>query len=105
MSDTPLLPRIMLMSEFEPLVGQYFVANCDPEPVKIKLVDVKPLTPSGLDIRPPFIMIFHTPPNAYLVGGHYVMRCGQFGPEVIHIASMIAPPNAEPGYYYQSVFN
>ena len=37
--------------------------------------------------------------------GSYILRCGKWGPDLISIWSTLAPVKAEPGYYYQAVFN
>jgi hypothetical protein len=105
MTDQTILPRPMTIDEFEPLVGEWMLADCEPDTVKIRLIDAKPLKHhDGLD-RPPFILTFYTPPQVQLIDGGYVIRCGQFGPDIIHISSLIAPHGADEGYYYQAVFN
>ncbi len=95
----------MVIEEFLPLVGSHFLADCDPEPVKIKLIEATPLRPNPVVARPPFILVFHTAPDVRLLEGSYVLRCGQFGPDLVYLSSMIAPPNSDKGYYYQAVFN
>jgi hypothetical protein len=96
---------MLTIDQFLPMVGYHFLADCDPAPVEIKLLDASPLKDRGTDGRAPFILIFHTPPETLLVAGGYLMRCGKFGPEQIFINDMIPPLNAEAGYYYQAVFN
>jgi hypothetical protein len=98
-------PRPMVLEEFLPLVGKQFVANCDPVEVEITLIDASPLKDHGVTDRPPFILVFRTPPEAMLTDGSYVLRCGEWGPDLISIGSLIAPARTEPGYYYQAVFN
>lgn len=105
MNTSTILPRQMTLDEFEPLVGQWMLADCDPETVKIKLVEAKPLKPNEIAERPPFILVFHTPPHIHLLDGGYVMRCGQFGPDIIHISSLIQPAKSDEGFYYQAIFN
>lgn len=105
MTDDAIQPRSMVIEEFTPLVGEYFLANCDPEPVKIRLVEASPLRPNDLAPRPPFILIFHSPPEAQLLDGTYVMKCGAFGPDMISMSNVTPPQENEPGYYYQAVFN
>lgn len=95
----------MTIDEFEPLVGEWLLADCVPDSVKIKLIEATPLKQQpGID-RPPFILIFFTPPHIHLIDGGYVLRCGEFGPDIVHILSMTPPPNADDGFYYQAVFN
>ncbi len=105
MTDQTLLPRSMVLEEFLPLVGQNFVADCDPAEIEIKLIEASPLRDHGQTERPPFILIFYTPPEYLLGDGSYILRCGKWGPDLISIWSTLAPVKAEPGYYYQAVFN
>lgn len=105
MNSSTILPRRMTIDEFEPLVGQWMTADCNPEPVKIKLIEASPLRHNEALDRPPFMLIFHSAPEVQLLDGGYVLRCGQFGPDIVHISSMIAPFKAEPGFYYQAIFN
>jgi hypothetical protein len=100
-----ILPRTLLIEEVAPLVGQKFLADCDPRPAELKLVEVSPLKTYGSGGRQPFILVFHTPPEKLLLSGSYMMRCGSFGPEAIYISDMIPPPDSEAGYYYQAIFN
>jgi hypothetical protein len=97
--------RPLILDDFAPLVGQIFVADCDPQPAQLKLVEASPLKDYGVVERPPFILVFYTSPEHLLMPGHYVMRCGRFGPASIQIGDMLPPPKAEAGYYYQAVFN
>lgn len=100
-----MIPRPMTVDDFVPLVGQDFILDCEPAEISIRLVEAKPLRDLGGG-RPPFILVFKSPPTAMLIDGIYTMRCGQFGPAAIGIGSLVAPVDAEPGhYYYQSVFN
>ena len=95
----------MTIDEFEPLVGEWMLADCVPEPVKIRLIEATPLKDQERTERPPFILIFFTPPHIQLIDGAYAMRCGAFGPDIVSILSMTPPPNADDGFYYQAVFN
>jgi hypothetical protein len=105
MSKPETLPRPMVLEEFTPLVGKRFVADCDPAEVEITLIEASPMRDHGMASRPPFILIFHTPPEYMLGDGSYVLSCGKWGPDLISIWSTLAPPGSEPGYYYQAVFN
>jgi len=105
MADENILARPMVLEEFLPLVGKQFIAHCEPDEVAIQLIEASPLRDQGVTQRPPFILIFHTPPTAMLVDGSYVLRCGKWGPDRISIWSTLAPARSEPGYYYQAVFN
>ena len=100
-----ILPRTMVLQEFLPYVGHRFVANCNPRPVELTLVEATPLRGSDAVERPPFILIFHSNPDTVLVGGTYELACGGFGPDLITIHDMIPPAKAQAGYYYQAVFN
>lgn len=105
MADETVLHRPMLLEEFLPLVDKHFIAHCDPNEVAIQLIEASPLRDRGVTDRPPFILIFHTPPEVMLAEGSYVLRCGSWGPDRIAIWPTLAPVRAEPGYYYQAVFN
>ena len=105
MSDETVVHRPMFLEEFLPLVGQQFITHCEPAGVEIRLIEASPLRDHGITERPPFILIFHTPPEAMLVEASYVMRCGKWGPDRISIWPTLAPARSEPGYYYQAVFN
>ena len=95
----------MVLEEFLPLVGAWFLAECDPEPIKIKLIEAAPFRSNSVDPRPPFILVFHTGPAARLLEGSYALRSGEFGPDLVYLADMLPPIGAEPGYYYQANFN
>lgn len=105
MSQQQILPRSMTLDEFSGLVGEWFLADCEPEPVKIRLLEATASRPNDMASRPPFVLVFYTPPTARLLDGGYVLRCGQFGPDLVHINSLMPPANAEPGFYYQAIFN
>ena len=105
MDSQTLIPRSMTIEEFLPLVGEWMLADCDPEPVKIKLVEAAPLKPNDLVTRPPFILTFHSGPDVQLLDGNYALRCGQFGPDLVFISSLMRPANSDAGFYYQAVFN
>jgi hypothetical protein len=105
MPSTEIAFRSMILEEFLPLVGKAFVADCQPNEVEITLVEASPLRDHGLADRPPFILIFYSPPEYMLGDGTYVLRCGGWGPERISIWSTLPPAKTQPGYYYQAVFN
>lgn len=105
MSTSELLPRAMLLEEFAPLVGKAIRADCQPTGVDITLIEATPLLDTGATGRPPFIVIFHSGPDAKLLTGMYPLRCGSFGPALVYLEETVPPPNAAPGHYYQAVFN
>jgi hypothetical protein len=106
MSTTSLLPRPMLFHEFEPLVGQTFLADCNPRPAELELIEARPIRLSGAVPRPQFTLIFRSAPSVFLVAGVYTMRCGPFGPELIYIAPTLPPPTVSGGgQFYQAVFS
>ena len=100
-----ILPRPMVLEEFTPLVGRSFTAHCDPQPVNLMLIEASPLRPNGVSEQPPFILIFHTPPEAMLIEGNYTMKCGNWGPDVIYLFPTTASAKGTAGYYYQAIFN
>ncbi len=105
MPDTEVAFRPMLLEEFTPLIGRVFTADCEPKAVEITLVEAYPLRQSRMDLRPPFMLIFHTPVEVFLVEGTYTLRCGRWGPDRISIWHTMTPPDGESGQYYQAVFN
>ena len=105
MTDQTLLPRSMVLEEFMPYVGKWFLADCDPQPVEIRLTQASPSRVLDASERPPFHLTFFTGPETLLQDGIYALRCESFGPDLVHISSLIAPPQAEAGYYYQAIFN
>jgi hypothetical protein len=105
MIDTEVTLRPMILEEFTPLIGRVFTADCEPNSAELTLVEAYPLRVNLSNMRPPFMLIFHTPPEIFLVDGMYVLRCGDWGPDRISISPTIAAPDSEPGQYYQAVFN
>jgi hypothetical protein len=106
MSKPPLVPRPMDFHEFEPLVGETFIADCDPKPAELELVEARPIRMSGAILRPQFVLIFRSASSVFLVAGIYALRCGLFGPELIYIEPTLPPPAAAgEGRYYQAAFN
>ena len=100
-----LLPRPMVLEEFTPLVGKAIRVDCAPRGVDITLVEATAMADRGATPRPPFILIFHSDPRVKLVNGSYPMRSGAFGPALVYIEDVIPPFNAQPGHYYQAIFN
>ena len=100
-----IAPRLMTMDEFLPLVGQVLLADCNPKPAELKLVEARPLLDRGLAPRPPFQLIFRSSPEILLVAGIYAMRCGEWGPELIYVEQMASLGFTEAGHFYQAVFN
>jgi hypothetical protein len=102
---TELIPRPMVIEEFQPHVGKLFRLDCEPRNVDITLVSVTPLTNHRPSMRPPFLLMFHSDPMVQLGTGIYTMRSGSFGPDMVYIEQTMPPPDAFPGHYYQAVFN
>jgi hypothetical protein len=95
----------MTLDEFVPLVGRTLHVDTQPAAVELVLVEASPLPHAGRRDRPPFILVFRSAPEVLLVDGTYAMRGQGFGPDAIGIGSLQPPIGAEPGYYYQAVFN
>jgi len=106
MNSETLQHRPMYIEEFAPLLGQILYADCNPKPAPLKLVDVRPLPAHAVIERLPFILTFHSAPEVFLVTGSYALRCGEFGPVMVHITPTLAPLRDKlPGQYYEAVFN
>jgi hypothetical protein len=97
--------RPMFLEEFTPLIGRAFFADCEPRTVELTLLEAYPLRSTFMNQRPPFILIFHTPKDIFLVEGMYILRCGDWGPDRISIGPTMPSPGSEPGHYYQAIFN
>jgi len=95
----------MLLDEFVSLVGREFVADCTPRTVAVTLIEAVPLRFPSVTDRPPFSLLFRSAPNALLMSGSYALRCEGFGPDLVHLSPISPPPQSEPGYYYQAIFN
>ena len=100
-----VLPRAMVLEEFAPLIGEEFSFDCTPAPIKLRLIEAEPLVDRGDVARPPFILVFHSGAEALLLDGLYTVRHEKLAPTAIAIGSLMVPPTAEPGHYYQAVFN
>lgn len=107
MSNDEIIPRPIHLHEFAPMVGQVLIADCQPRPAELVLVEAKPSKHQNTVIdRRPFTLIFRSKPEVQLVEAAYILRCGEFGPEIVHLIP-IGPHagNGVPGNYYQAVFN
>jgi hypothetical protein len=100
-----VVSRIMTLEEFAPLVGSTFVAECDPAPVGIELIEAMPLRNSAGLQRPPFVLTFRTTVAVKLIEGSYVLRCGDWGPGMIHMVPAQPPMGGQAGNYYTALFN
>lgn len=103
--EKELLPRPMVIEEFEPHVGKLFRLHCDPESVDITLVSATALVNHRPQMRPPFMLMFHSDPLVQLGAGIYTMRSGSFGPDLVYIEQTMPPPDMPAGNYYQAIFN
>lgn len=100
-----IVPRPMVLEEFAPLVGEEFSFDCTPAPIKLRLIEAEPLVDRGDVARPPFILVFHSGPDAMLLDGTYTVSHERLAPTAISIGSLMVPPTSQPGHYYQAVFN
>jgi hypothetical protein len=99
------VPGTMLLEDFTPLVGRTLLADCDPRPAELILVEASPLRHQGFADRASFILIFRSAPEVLLVAGGYNMRAPGFGPLNIHILQIAPPAGSPDGHYYQAIFN
>lgn len=105
MENSTLLPRPMVLDEFTPFVGRTLLADCNPRPAELTLVEASPLRHQFDRTRLSFIAIFRSSCDILLMSGNYVMRAAGFGPAVIYISQISAPQGAPDGHYYQAIFN
>lgn len=107
MSNNEIIPRPIHLEEFTPLVGQVLIADCQPRPAELVLVSARPLKHSSPVIdRQPFIAIFRSKAEVQLVEAAYKLRCGEWGPDLVHLIPIAPPFGADsPGNFYQAVFN
>lgn len=102
MYELPKLERMLTAEDFDPLVGQMFQAETDPEPVSLLLFKLERKLASSIVQRQPFILFFRTPHNVLLMDGLYRLRCGRKGPFEVFITPILAPPGDR---IYQGGFN
>ena len=95
----------MTLEDFASFVGSTFIAECDPAPVGIDLIEALPLRNRAKLERPPFVLVFRSTPEVKLIEGGYILRCGEWGPGLIHMAPAQPPLGGEAGNYYHAVFN
>jgi hypothetical protein len=107
MSTNEIIPRPIHLHEFAPMVGQVLLADCHPRPAELVLVSATPLKQQVTFIeRLPFILILRSKPEVQLVEAAYRLRCGEWGPELVHLIPIARPMEADiAGQYYQAVFN
>lgn len=100
-----IIPRAMTIEEFTPLIGHEFLVDTTPQNVKLRLIEAIPRPNHAALDRLPFLLVFHSPADVYLIDGLYTMKCGALDPAAIGIGSVAPPVGAEPGFYYQAIFN
>lgn len=105
MSTDEIIPRPIHLHEFEPMVGQVLLAECQPRPAELVLVEARPARHPSVIERMPFTLIFRSKPEVQLVEAAYKLRCGEFGPELVYIIPIGPLAGNVPGNYYQAVFN
>jgi hypothetical protein len=89
--------------DFEPWVGRKVRVGTIPEPVEITLASImRRNRPLGIDVRPPFSLLFEAPLEVYLIDGTYEFDCGKGGPHAILITQL--QPLAD-RRQYEAVFN
>ena len=95
----------MFLEEFTPLVGREMLVDCNPTTATLTLIEASAMRQQAFNGRQPFVLIFRSAPDVLLLTGNYAMRCGAFGPDVIHISQIAQLPGGQLGNYYQAVFN
>lgn len=96
---------VLTLDAFTPLVGKRLTIHSEPAEIELTLVEATALRNDRGSGRPPFILIFRSDPTALLTDGIYTMRAQGFGPAQIFVSTMLSAPNAEPGFFYQAIFN
>jgi hypothetical protein len=81
------------------------LADCEPRPVELTLMEASPSRFGGQPGRPAFSLIFRSAPAALLIAGSYAMRADNFGPALVYISEIGPPAGSPPGHYYQAIFN
>lgn len=97
------LGPLVTVDIFRPYVGADFLANTQPQPVKITLAKVSDLrTPSWLE-RQSFNLLFTTPLNVLLIAGLYELTAPDgAGPWTVHLNPIMHPPTHR---VYQGLFH
>lgn len=87
--------------DFEPWVGRAVRVNTIPAPVEVTLARIirKPVYP-GYE-REPFILVFESHEDIYLIDQTYEFDCGRGGPYSFYIAQTKPVPGKR---LYQAIF-
>ncbi len=63
MSTKDIVPRPIHLHEFAPMVGQVLLADCQPRPAELTLVEASPINQRAVTERLPFILVFRSKPE------------------------------------------
>jgi hypothetical protein len=94
----------LTVDDFRPHEAADWLVDSAPEPLRIRLDEVKAGIASSSRLRQPFILFFSTPSDILLVEALYRMRPAAGGDTVeIYMAPLPTPPGTRRDY--QAIFN
>lgn len=99
---SPLGP-LLTMEHFLPHVGQTYRVQAAPEPVDIRLDEVRRSPKAVWMPRDPFSLVFSTPWNVLLVEASYAMQPHGGDPITLHLIPSLSVPGDR--RFYHAVFN
>lgn len=74
MYGLPKLGRVLVVDDFRPHVGEDFLVQAEPEPVRLRLDAIDQGVIQTWSIREAFTLVFSTPFETLLVEGTYPFR-------------------------------
>jgi hypothetical protein len=103
MYSSPDLGPLLTAADFEPHVGKIFLVDARPKPLEIRLEKIVYRPDDMAVTRQPFMLIFTSPWNAFLLEANYRMQPNGGSP----VEMFLVPTQTAPGdrRYYHAVFN
>ncbi len=99
----PKLGRLVTLESFKDYVTVDYLVDAQPEPVKIRLDDVKVGIGESWMERQPFALSFSTPFETFLTEGQYRVKTP--GGEIVEIYLIPTQTFHDPRRHYHAVFN
>lgn len=105
MHPLPKLGHLVTVDVFKPHVGEAFLVDAQPEPVRIVLDEVRAGIMTGVDWLPrePFSLSFSTPWDTMLIEGAYPMKTPHG--DLVHVHLIPTQTSPGPRRHYHAVFN
>lgn len=105
MQPLPKLGQLLTIDVFKPHVGEAFLVDAQPEPVRITLDEVRVASTIGLEWLPraPFSLSFSTPWDTLLVEGAYPMKTPSG--DLVHLHLIPTQTFNTSRRHYHAIFN